>query len=548
MSGPSARRTVDAVVIGSGPNGLVAANLLADAGWDVLVLEAQSTPGGAVRSAEITAPGFVSDLYSSFYPLALGSPVMRGLALEDQGLRWRHAPQVLAHPLVDGRAAVLSRDLAQTAASVDSFGAGDGAAWTRIAAQWQHLNGPLIDALFTPLPPVRPAVRLLRALGPAEALRFARFAVLPVRRYAQEEFAGEGAALLLAGNALHTNLSTDAPGSAVFGWLLAMLGQDVGFPVPEGGAGRLTHALVSRLRARGGQLECSARVTGVVVRGGRAVGVHTADGQAISVRRAVLADVSAPALYLHLIGRDHLPLRLIDDLERFEWDDATVKVDWALSGPIPWTNPAVGEAGTVHLGAGSGGMADLLTTGHQLSAGMIPAEPFLLLGQMTTTDPTRSPAGTESAWGYTHLPARPRGDAGGSLVGDWSDPDERQQMVDRIEARLEIYAPGFRDRVLARHVQFPGDLQQADANLVSGAIGGGTSALHQQLVFRPTSSLGRPETFVAGLYLASASAHPGAGVHGACGANAARAALRARTTGRVALAVTRRLLRPPVAG
>jgi phytoene dehydrogenase-like protein len=535
--GGVARDQVDAVVIGAGPNGLVAANLLADAGWDVLVLEAQPTPGGAVRSAEVTAPGFVSDLYSSFYPLGLASPIVARLDLAAHGLRWRHAPAALAHPLLDGRAAVLSRDLATTAASVETFGAGDGAAWERMAADWRRLSPALLAALFTPFPPFVPGARLLGRLGPAGALRFARFALLPVRRFGEEEFAAEGATLLLAGNALHTDLSPEAPGSAIFGWLLAMLGQDVGFPVPEGGSGRLTDALVSRLRSAGGRLECDSPVTEVVVRDGRAVGVGVGGGT-VGVRRAVLADVSAPQLYLDLVGAEHLPGRLLDDLRRFQWDNATVKIDWALSAPIGWQQEGVAGAGTVHI---ADGLDDLSTYSHQLALGRTPAEPFVILGQTTTADPTRSPAGTESAWGYTHVPLRPRADAAGELRGDWADADDRARFVERVERRIEAFAPGFRDLVLARHVQFPGDLEANDGNLVGGAVNGGTASVYQQLVFRPAPGLGRPETPVERLYLASSSAHPGGGVHGAPGANAAQAALRAATTGRLALAATRGL-------
>ena len=530
---------VDAVVIGAGPNGLVAANLLADAGWDVLLLEAQPQPGGAVRSDEVAAPGFVSDLFSSFYPLGVASPVLQALRLEEHGLRWRHAPKVLAHPLPDGRAAVIHRDVAGTAASVEAFGEADGDVWTRITRDWERISPDLISALFRPFPPVRAGVRLARTLGAPDLLRFARFAMLSMRRYGTEEFRGEGGPLLLAGNALHTDLAPESPGSAIYGWLLAMLGQTVGFPVPEGGANRLTDALVARLQARGGRLECGAPVTDVVVENGRAVGVRIGGDRTVSVRRGVLADVAAPQLYLDLVGVENLPPRLLGDLRRFHWDNATVKVDWALSGPIPWQSPDVVGAGTVHLG---GHLDDVSVFAHQLDMGQIPADPFLICGQMTTTDPTRSPAGTESAWGYTHVPLHPRADARGELRGDWTDATERERFLDRIEARVESYAPGFRNLVVGRHVQFPGDLEAADGNLRGGAIGGGSAGIHQQLFFRPTPALGRPETPIAGLFLASSSAHPGGGVHGACGANAASAALKARTTGRLALAATRRLV------
>ena len=528
---------VDAVVIGAGPNGLVAANLLADRGWDVIVVEAGPEPGGACRSAEVTAPGFVSDLFSAFYPLGVASPVLRDLQLENHGLRWRHAPSVLAHPLPEGRAAVLSRDLSATAASVESFGSGDGEAWRQLSDQWDRLSPSLIRTLFTPFPPVRGGFRLLRDAGPAEALRFARFALLSAHRHAEETFTGEGGSLLLAGNSLHTDLSPTSAGSAVFGWLLAMLGQSVGFPVPEGGAGRLTAALVDRLLARGGQLECGARATQVILRQGRAVGVRLADGRVVDARRAVLADVPAPHLYLDLVGADHLPSLLLQDIQRFQWDQATVKVDWALSAPIPWVAEGARGAGTVHVG---GDYEDLMRFAQQLELAHVPANPFLLVGQMTTTDPTRSPAGTESAWAYTHVPLRPKGDAGGVLRCDWGD-DDRRRFLDRMEDQMERYAPGFRRLILARHVAFPADLEAENPSLVGGRVNGGTAALHQQLIFRPTPGLGRPETVIDGLYLASAGAHPGGGVHGACGANAAHAALRARTTGRLALAATRLL-------
>jgi phytoene dehydrogenase-like protein len=535
----------DAVVVGAGPNGLVAANVLADAGWDVLVLEEQPTPGGGVRSAEVTAPGFVSDLYSAFYPLGLASPVLARMDLAAHGLRWRHAPHVLAHPFRDGTAALLDRDPAVTAASLEALGDGDGEAWLRLAQRFEDLRPALLDALFTPFPPVRAAGRLLRALGPAEAARFARFGVLPVRRLGQEEFRGEGGPALLTGNALHTDLSPSAPGSAMFGWLLAMLGQSVGFPVPEGGAQRLTDALVGRLESLGGRVECSARVERVVVRGGRAVAVRVADGREVTVRRAVLADVTAPALYLQLLDPDALPPRVREDVRRFQWDDPTVKVDWALSGPVPWTAQEARGAGTVHVI----GDTDAMTAyASDLDRGLVPRDPYLIVGQMTTSDPTRSPAGTESAWAYTHVPKGVRGDAGGALTGRWDDPAEREAFVERLEQQVEAFAPGFRDLVLARHVAFPGDLEAANRSLSGGAVNAGSAAISQQLFLRPVPGLGRPETYVAGLYLASASAHPGGGVHGACGANAAQAALRAGSTGRVALALTRALSASAPAG
>ncbi|MFG2623071.1 phytoene desaturase family protein [Streptomyces sp. NPDC048507] len=514
----------DAVIIGSGPNGLVAANLLVDAGWSVEVLEAQPEPGGAVRSDRGVHPDYVSDVFSAFYPLAAASPVLAGLDLAAQGLRWSHAPRVLAHPLRDGRCAVLERRAEQTAAGLAGFAQGDGYAWQAMCDIWTRTGPDVVKALFTPFPPLKSGLRLARSLRTAGGLRLARKLALPVRRLGEEEFAGEGGRLLLAGNALHADLPPEAAGSGGFGWLMSMLGQSHGFPVPVGGSSALTDALVRRLRERGGVLRCRERVTSVVVRAGAAVAVRTAGGETIGARRAVLADTSAPALYRELVGEEHLPARLVRDLERFQWDFATFKVDWALTGKVPWTAAPAAEAGTVHMADGVDGLTRFAA---QLAVGHVPDEPFVLFGQMTTADPSRSPAGTESAWAYTHLPQHIRADAGtDKITGRW-DEREQQAMADRIEAQVERYAPGFRALIRARRILAPTTLQTLNENLHNGAINNGTTALHQQAVFRPTPGTGRPETPVRGLYLASAAAHPGGGVHGAPGANAARAALRA---------------------
>jgi phytoene dehydrogenase-like protein len=537
--------SVDAIVIGSGPNGLVAANVLADAGWSVLVLEAQDDPGGAVRSGRYVDPDFISDHCSAFYPLAAASPVIRRLKLENHGLQWLHAPSVLAHPMRDGTCAVLSRDLDVTAAAADALAPGDGDAWRRLYGLWQQVNPALLDAITSPFPPIKAAGRLAWALRGGGGLRFARFGMLPVRRLAEEEFKGD-AAMLLAGNALHADLSPETAISGMFGWLLSMLGQQIGFPVPAGGAGELSAAMLRRLEARRGQLMCRQRVTRVLVRDGRAVGVRTADGSEFAADKAVLADVPATSLYGDLVPWDELPARLRDDLRRFQWDYATFKVDWALSKPVPWTAEAAHGAGTVHLGDT---MDDLTRFSAEIAMGQVPSKPFLLVGQMTTADPARSPAGTESLWAYTHVPQRVRSDAGpDGITGRW-DERETAAMADRLEAQLETFAPGFRDCVQARVAHSPLGLDAENDSLHHGALNGGTTAVHQQLVFRPTPGLARSETPIGGLYLASASAHPGGGVHGACGSNAARAALAEQNPiGRVIAVPTRKLIQRVLLG
>ncbi|MBE7323800.1 NAD(P)/FAD-dependent oxidoreductase [Nocardioides sp. Y6] len=517
------RLSADAVVVGGGPNGLVAAIALADAGWEVLLLEANDTVGGAVRTAEVTAPGFRTDLFSAFYPLAAASPVIRDLHLEAHGLRWEHAPRVVTHVFPDGSATTMERDAEATAAHLESQAAGDGEAWLAMLEQWSRLRDPLLDALFSPFPPVRAGLSLGRQLGSRGLLDFARLAVLPARRLGEEQFAGPGPRALITGNAMHSDLPPDAAGSGLFGWLLTMLGQDVGFPVPSGGAQSLADALRSRFEAAGGTVRTGARVASVDVRGGRAVGVRLTDGERVAARRAVLADVDAPSLFTQLVGTEHLPASYVDALARFQWDHPTLKVNWAVDGPVPWRSPEAVGAGTVHLGVDDNGFVDHSAA---MSTGRVSTAPFVLLGQMTTADPSRSPAGTESVWAYSHLSH--------SLAHDDEALAASTEAMRRV---MEEAAPGVRDMVLAEHVQRPGDIEAANSNLVGGAINSGTAHLHQQLVFRPATGLGRPETPVAGLFLASASAHPGGGVHGACGWNAARAALGSEK------AVRRRLAR-----
>lgn len=535
------RGDVDAVVIGAGHNGLVAANVLAERGWRVLALEAAERPGGAVKSGELTEPGFTSDLFSSFYPLAPASPALRALRLEEHGVRWRRAPVAVAHPQPDGRCAVLSCDADETAASLDRFAPGDGERWHAFYGSWQQAGGPFMDALLRPFPPLRGSARLLAALGPQGLLDFTRSALMPVRRLAEERFRGEGAAWLLAGNALHADLTPDSAGGALFGWVLCGLGQQHGFPVPEGGAQRLTDALVARLRTHGGRVVCGARVERVLVRGGRAVGVRLRDGEELSAPRGVLATTIAPTLFRQLVGEQHLPHDFAAELDRFQLDNSTVKVDWSLEQPIPWIADDARRAGTVHVADG----VDALTeTTAQLSQKLIPHRPFLVVGQYAAADPTRAPEGREVAWAYTHVPQRVRGDAGGdALTGAW-DEREVETFVARMEAEIERRAPGFGALIRRRHVFTPAGLEAANPNLLGGAINAGTAQVHQQVVFRPTSAmLGRPETPLRGLYLAGASAHPGGGVHGAAGMNAARAALLHDALGRAARAPLRRLSR-----
>jgi phytoene dehydrogenase-like protein len=505
------RDSADAVVIGAGHNGLVAAAMLADAGWDVIVLEAQSEPGGAVKSTELF-PGYVSDLFSAFYPLSVASPVLRALNLEDHGLRWTHAPAVVGHArsAEDDDAPVIYREIDRTAADLERRCRGDGDRWRALFEQWLQIKDAVLSTLFSPFPPVRGPLRLLRALGTADAIRLAHLLLLPAGVMAEQLFNGEAAQLLLLGNAMHADVPIDAPGSGVMGYLLIMMAQDGGFPVPIGGAGQLTAALVDRARSAGARIDCGQDVDAIEIRGGRAVAVGTTSGTTMRVRRAVIADTSAPRLYCDLLPADAVPEAVARGMSRFVWDTPVLKINYALNSPIPWRSKSLAGAGTVHIGADHDGLIRWMA---DLNTATVPLHPFMLFGQMTTADPTRSPPGTESAWAYTHLP---RG------VADNASADQLCAAVDLV---LEKHAPGFADRLIGKTLQRPSDLQASNANLHTGAVNGGTSQLFQQLIFRPSPGFGRAETPVSNVYLGSAGANPGGGVHGVCGRNAARAAL-----------------------
>jgi len=513
----------DAVVIGAGHNGLVAANRLADAGWSVLVLEAQPEIGGAVRTAQDVHPDFRHDTFSAFYPLGVASPALRSLRLEEHGLVWRHPPAALGHPLPDGGWALIHRDRHVTAALMDEQHPGDGDAWLALCASWDAIGDHLVGAMLSPFPPVRHGLGALAGLRRAGGAAFLHDVATPVSELARQRFGGPAPALLLTGNAGHADIPLTSPGSALFALLMTMLGQTVGFPCPEGGAGAVAEALARRLATRGGEIESGTEVVRVEVEGGRARGVRTLDGSYVSARRAVIADVVAPRLFgggphgaggEGLVAEEHLPARVVRGMRRFRMDPATVKVDWALSGPVPWSDTPAYAPGTVHV---ADSVAEIMVATQQVEAGRVPERPFLLTGQMTTADPTRSPAGTEAMWAYTHVPQ--------SVADGVDGHDGWEWFADRMQARIEERAPGFGDRVIARRVLGPPDLEARNGNLIGGAVGGGSAQLDQELVFRPVPGLGRAETGVPGLYLGSSSAHPGGGVHGAPGMNAARAAL-----------------------
>lgn len=496
--------TYDALVIGSGPNGLAAAITLAQAGRHVLVLEAANRPGGAVVTEELTLPGFRHDTFSSVYPAAAASPVFSRMPLERHGLRWIHPGACYAHPLPDGSAVALYRDLDKTAASLDRSHPGDGEQWRAFAAPFVRHFDALRSTMLSGFPPIAGPLRLLAGVGARRMVDFARLLLMSAQALGEELFRSDGSRAWLYGSATHGDVPPAAGGSAVAAAYLNLLGHGAGWPSPAGGAERLTAALVSHLVELGGGVRTSAPAARIAIEQGRVVGVELDSGERLSAR-LVIADVMPRALPALVGGA--LPHRYASALRRYRYGPATLKVDWALEGPIPWTASEAREAGTVHVGGAAHEVLETTSRG----AGL-PERPFLLLGQQTIADPSRAPAGKHTAWAYTH----------GPQDVDWVA--ERDRHVQRIEDQIERFAPGFQDRILARHVLGPHDFEQRNRNLIGGDVGGGSYAL-DQVVFRPLPSLSPYRTPVRGLYLGSAATFPGGAVHGVPGYAAARVAL-----------------------
>jgi phytoene dehydrogenase-like protein len=466
--------TYDAVVVGSGPNGLAAAIELAQSGRRVAVLEGRSTIGGGMRSAEITLPGFVHDLGSAIHPLGYASPFFRSLPLEDHGLEWVHPPAPLAHPLDGGTAAVLERSTGATAAALGP----DGAAYRRLMEPISADAGRIAD-FFVGKPSVLHHPLALATAG-VRSLRDARTLVDSV-------FEGERARGLFAGNAAHSFLRLDRPPSAMFGLMLGALGHAFGWPFPKGGSQKLADALASYFSSLGGEI-----YTGAPVR----------SAEDVPRTRAVLFDVT-PRQLLDIAG-EHFTDGYRSALKRYRYGPGIFKVDFALDGPVPWEAEGCKRAGTVHLG---GTFEEVLAGESAVSRGEHPERPFILLAQQSLFDETRAPEGKHTVWAYCHVP-------NGSTF----------DMTERIEAQIERFAPGFRDLILAKSVAGTADLERWNPNLVGGDINGGYMDL-RQLFARPMPRINPYSTPAGGLYICSSSTPPGGGVHGMCGYLAARTAL-----------------------
>ena len=497
----------DAVVIGSGPNGLTAAVTLALGGRSVLCVEGAATLGGAAQTAELTLPGFQHDVFSAVHPVGIASPVFAELELERHGLRWIQPEHAMVHPLPGGRGATLSRDLAHTVASLEALTDGDGRRWEEFAAPYLRHFEAVKAMMLAGFPPVAGPLRMTAALKLQGMLEFARVLLMPADAFAAEIFRGDGAAWLF-GSSLHGDAPLNGSGSAIAGVWLNLLGHAVGWPSPEGGAGAITGALAGRLHELGGETLLGSPVRRVLTNRRGVSGIELAGGERIAARTVVAT--TTPHGLVEMAG-DALGDAYVRRATRFRYGPQTVKLDWALDAPIPWENEDARRAGTVHV---AGTPEQLRGALHEVAGGRLPEQPFMLSGQQSIADPTRAPAGKHTFWAYTHTPTGV----------EWT-AQRREAFADTMERQLERFAPGFRERVLARHVMAPGDLQARNASLPGGDVGHGSYAM-DQLIFRPVPSLAPYATPVRGLYIGGASTFPGGAVHGVNGHAAARAALR----------------------
>lgn len=464
------------MVVGSGPNGLAAAILLAGEGVRVTVVEAADAIGGGCRSAELTLPGYIHDVCSAIHPLAAASPFFATLPLAEHGLEWIHPRVPLAHPLDDGTAVVLDRSIERTTAALGA----DGAAWSRTVGQAARDLGRLRATVTGPF------LRVPR--HPIALARFGLMALVPARLFARRAFRTERARAMFAGLASHSFLSLDTPLSTTFALMLGATAHAVGWPMPRGGSQLIADALAAILRDRGGQIETGHRV--------RSLGeVEDAD--------AAIFDVAPVAL--EAIAGEHFPDGYRRALRTYRPGPGVFKVDYALDGPVPWRAAECGLAGTVHLG---GTLDEIADAEAEVARGGHPDRPFVLVAQQSLFDPSRAPAGKHTLWAYCHVP-------NGSTV----------DMSARIEAQIERFAPGFRDRVLARHLMDTRWVEGHNPTCVGGDISVGSHA-GMQLFARPVLSVDPYATPDPAIYLCSAATPPGGGVHGMCGYHAARSALR----------------------
>lgn len=498
----------EVIVIGAGPNGLVAAYYLASAGLDVLVLEGKDSPGGAVQSKELTLPGFVHDIGAAFFPFGQTSPALLPLDLPGAGLVWKHADYDSAHPAKDGSCAAISRDLQR---SLGSFGP-DGQAWKRIALWHRRTREKMLNALLGTPPAILPMLQF----GPLNLLRLARVALSSGRGFSSSIFKTEAARRVIPGLALHTDVGPEDRCGAIIGFMLALLASSGGFAVPEGGAGSITKALLKRVEEKGALVQCNKMVKSIVVRENQAAAVRLEDGEEIRASKAIIADVAAPTLYLKILSGVPLPERVIQSMRAFKQGFGTFKMDWALDSPAPFSHEHAAKAAVIHAGDS---LDDLSSFTDEVRRGRIPVHPYLVIGQQSVVDKTRAPEGRHTLWAYSRVPSQIKGGKAG-----W--PEHRERFGDRIEQRIEEIAPGFRKRILARAIFTPPDLEAMNPNLIGGDLGGGTADIRNQMIFRPMFPYYRYRTPIRGLYLASSYTHPGAGVHGACGRNAAMEALR----------------------
>lgn len=470
-----ARDSYDAIVIGSGPNGLSAAIEIARHGRSVLVVEANATIGGGARSAELTLPGFVHDICSAIHPMAIASPFFRSLPLEKHGLQWIHSPLELAHPLDDGTAAVLSRSLSDTADGLRNDARNYQRLFAPFVARTDDLLGDTLGPLQIPRHPILLSRFGLRALRSARGLVDAWFENAPARA-------------LFAGLAGHSILPLEQATTAAVGLMLAITGHTDGWPLPRGGSQSISDALAAHLRSLGGEIVTNFRVESL---------------SQLPRSRAYVFD-TVPRHLVAICG-DRLPARFRNRLNRFRHGPASFKLDWALDGPIPWRAPQCGQAATLHLG---GTFEEIAAGEKAVWQGEHPERPYVLVAQQSLFDRTRAPAGKHTGWAYCHVP-------NGSTM----------DMTDAIERQVERFAPGFRDRILARSTLTPRDFEQSNANYVGGDISGGVMDLWQ-LFTRPTARIVPYSTPARDIFLCSSSTPPGPGVHGMCGYFAARSALR----------------------
>ncbi|MDY6971296.1 MAG: NAD(P)/FAD-dependent oxidoreductase [Thermodesulfobacteriota bacterium] len=512
--------TYDFAIIGGGHNGLVAGTFLAKAGRNVIVLEKEDVVGGAVKTRELTLPGFKHDQFSAFHPLFVMSPVYEELKedLSKNEVKYFTFSRCFASIFPDGDSVLCYSDLGKTLCSLEKHSKADADAWNDLYSQYLKIKAPMLSMMYSPFSAfsmIKAGLKFCRALGRQEFMRFLRQVMMSPRDFADYFFKSEKAKAWIVPWAFHPDYGPDVSAGSMFALLTAGAQQELGLSAPEGGGGMLTLALSKVIESQGGEVITDAHVTKITVKDGKAVGVELIDGSKIEAKRGVIASLEPRQLFFELVGEEHLNGEFLALAKGYRYGVGGMKIDLALDSPVEWiAGEEVGKTGFLHVGPY---VNDIARAYHEAICGLLPSDPFIFFGNHTVLDPRRAPEGKHTGWILVRgVPSEIKGDAAGKIGStDWDDV--KKYYADRVIDKVTEYAPNFKDIIIGMHIQSPVDFERNDLNLVGGDMVSGSHHLDQNYMFRPFPGFSKYKTPIKNLYMTGASTYPGGGMNGASG-------------------------------